>query len=315
VTRVGVVIPVGPGRAENLYDCLQRLQVQSYPIADLVCVFDGYDAFKDFSAFCQDRSIEEWQTAPRDLTSVVEQKVYTRAGQWLRIASQALVQHKHVPGKEQPRNSGVRALDVACDAVWFVDSDILFEADALEQHMARWQPGAVCMGPYDWMPPGVREPMPELQNDPRWPMFQEPRWSGPDVTLSVGELNVGLGCFSGNLIWDRREFERVGGFWSEIHHGRCEDGELGLRAVALGVPITCAPRARGWHMFHNVNHQLAVERNSRDVPMLNARHPWVQGDGLFVVDRDGKRFEERCDRCEQLVNTGEIWAHRASCTG
>jgi hypothetical protein len=58
---------------------------------------------------------------------------------------------------------------------------------------------------------------------------------------------------------------------------------------------------------------LARERNARDVPMLNDRHPWVEQHGVYVVERDGKRFDQRCAACGELVNTIEYWAHRATC--
>jgi hypothetical protein len=101
-------------------------------------------------------------------------------------------------------------------------------------------------------------------------------------------LNVGLACFSGNLIWPLLDFKRIGGFWNELHHGRCEDGELGLRAVAQGIPISYASLARGWHLDHPTDVAEKMRRNARDVPMLNERHPWVAGHDVFVVEEDGR---------------------------
>jgi hypothetical protein len=106
-----------------------------------------------------------------------------------------------------------------------------------------------------------------------------------------------------------KEFYRVGGFWNELYHGRCEDGELGLRATAMGVPISFAPRARGWHLHHPVNTELIEARNTRDVPMLRVRHPWVEGNDIFVVDEDGKRFDVKCHHCGEVVNTNKWWEH------
>jgi GT2 family glycosyltransferase len=282
----GVVIPVGPGRAENLVMVLDRLQRQTFEPEAVVIVFDGPDA----AARVEGLTLENAQVAIP----------------------------KHTPGQEQPRNVGVRHLQrfwEKCNAVWFLDTDVIFGATALEQLVRTWEGSdteRVIIGPYDWLPDGVREIEPALRNDPRWAMFNEDRWLDRSYE-SRGELNVGLACFSGNLMWPIAEFMRIGGFWSEIHHGRCEDGELGLRAVALGVPITCCPTARGYHLAHPVNHAEALRRNERDVPMINARHPWVEGEDVFVVDRDGRRFEQRCDRCGAIVNTLDWWSHRAEC--
>jgi len=108
---------------------------------------------------------------------------------------------------------------------------------------------------------------------------------------------------------------RIGGFWNELHHGRCEDGELGLRAVAMGVAISFQSKARGWHVAHDTNNSLIQKRNDRDVPMINSRHPWVQGNGLFVVDEDGKRFNVRCPNCKESMNTLLWWEHAEKCLG
>lgn len=284
--RPGVVIPVGAGRRENVTEVLRSLHEQTFKPEGIVLVADGHDA----------------ALKPHGLTIPTAQAVIP----------------KHVPGAEQPRNVGVRVLSeqfFQCNAVWFVDSDVIFAPDALEQLARTWEAvdhGRVIIAPYDWLPPGERSLSPATHNDPRWAMFNERRDIDP-AGESIGELNVGLGCFSGNLVWPIEEFIRIGGFWNEIHHGRCEDGELGLRAVAQGVPITSCPGARGYHLWHPVNMSLAQERNARDVPMLNERHPWVEGEGLLVVERDGRRFDQRCPTCDAVINTLDWWTHREGC--
>lgn len=273
------MIPVGPGRKENLDMVLRCLARQVVPAFGIVVVGDGEGSLEGGVAW-------GGPIVCRELP-------------------------KHEPGMEQPRNVGVRIAERSfsgIDHIWFLDSDILVEPDCLqnyaEANMAA-QENRVLVGPYDWLPPGVREVDPNLFNDPRWPAFNE----SPSV-VHRGELNVGLACFSGNLIWPLVDFKRAGGFWSEIHHGRCEDGELGLRAVALGVPISFASLARGWHMWHPTNDAEKMRRNARDVPMLNARHPWVASDDVFVVDEEGARFDQRCPKCEQVVPTIKWWEHQ-----
>lgn len=284
--RPGVVIPVGAGRRENLQMVLQCLHKQTRKPEAIVIIADGPEAALKLSG--------------------------------MTIPAMQVAMAKHEPGREQPRNVGVRRLVEQwpqLNAVWFLDSDVIFADDACAALAGAWEAAdheRVIMAPYEWLPPGRREIDPVLRNDPRWAMFDERRATDP-AGESVGELNVGLGCFSGNLVWPIDEFTRIGGFWNEIHHGRCEDGELGLRAVAQGVPITTCPGARGYHLWHPVNLELAVARNARDVPMLNARHPWVQEGGLVVVEKDGRRFDQRCDRCDQVINTLDYWEHRKDC--
>jgi len=278
-----VVIPVGAGRHENVaqvLDCLYEQTVQPYLV---VVVQDG----------------------PMEPVPIHE------GLPMLRVAAP-----KHEPGLEQPRNLGVRAglewdTTGKIDYAVFLDSDILVMPDWLEQLEAAAAAAPyprIVVAPYDWMRAGERAAGGRLlMADPRNAMFSE---YGPEHTFR-NDLSAGLACFSGNLAWPIDEFRRVGGFWSQIHHGRCEDGELGLRAVAMDVPICLAPAARGWHMHHPVNTGLALERNARDVPMLNERHPWVERGAVFMVDRDGAAFDVDCSICGTTVPTIEWWQHAA----
>lgn len=281
LVKVGAIVTTCPGREENLARCLLSLKEQSPD--HLVVVLDG---------------------------------PLTREPDWATLgimhsAQSVVLDRPHQPGDEQPRNVGVRAMPDDIEAVWFVDSDVIFRECVKDFMLERIELGAdVVAAPYDWLEQGVFSFIDGVKNDPRWPMFEEEKWELPE-SQSVGELNVGLGCFSGNLMWRREAFERVGGFWNELHHGRCEDGELGLRAVAMGCPISLEPLARGQHLWHPVDVDRAVARNERDVPMLNARHPWVQGEGLLVADEDGKRFDQLCPVCGEQVNTILYWAHIA----
>lgn len=284
MSSIGIVIPVGPGRQENL-DCVLRcLAHQTVKPRGIVVVQDGFD------------NADDWR------------------GPIVTLACA-----KHRPGREQPRNAGVRELRFQwpdTTHVWFLDSDIHVGPRCLEELESALESGEqdrIVVGPYDWLGAGDR-PSPGqeylgVHNDPRWPSFDR----YPPTVALTNDLSAGLACFSGNLLWPINEFIRVGGFWSEIHHGRCEDGELGLRAVAMGVPISFASRARGSHLWHEVNSGLALERNARDVPMLNDRHPWVQGADVFMVDRDGKAFDVVCRKCQQLIPTIGWWAHAEAC--
>lgn len=280
--NVGVVVTVGPGRRENVELMLQHLVrlVGKLPVC-VVLILDGPEV-----------ETPVWPASPFPIHAV-------------RLAE------RHRPGHEQPRNVGVRALqyDSAITHAWFLDSDILVGPDALryyESANAMLETSAVLIGPYEWLPDHIREVAPEVYSDFRWPMFRE-RGFGP----FVADLGVALGNFGGNLVWPVAEFTRIGGFHPQLHHGRCEDGELGLRAASHRIPMALVAEARGYHLSHDINHDLAEQRNRRDVPLINAWHPWVEGQGLLVTDEDGARFDFVCE-CGEQVNTLLMWDHMSS---
>jgi hypothetical protein len=151
----------------------------------------------------------------------------------------------------------------------------------------------------------------DLHNDPRWEMFN---MYTSDTTFQA-HLGVALGNFSGNIVWPIKEFKRVGGYWNYLYTGRCEDGELGVRAAVMGVPMTLVRDARAFHqgaMMAGHGDPEATKKNQRDVPLINERHPYIQEQGLVVADRDGKRFDYKCE-CGQQINSLEIWEHGKRC--
>lgn len=290
--NLGIVMPYSAGHEDNLHRSL-AIFAQSVEWLPIVIIGDGVEP-------------------PVDL-STLQQGI----GSWIRKEEMP----KHQPGLEQPRNVGVRhLLETWPDRshVWFIDCDMLVAPDAVEQYrramwvansnagVAHLKPESIFIGPYDWLPPGVHEPMPELRNDPRWGMFEE-----RNLQPVAGELGTALGCFSGNLIWPIEEFIEVGGFHPQLHAGRCEDGELGLRAASHGIPITCVKEARAWHQYHDIDSMAILAKNARDVPLINEWHPWVETKGLVVSESDGARFEFQCP-CGAQINTLEMWEHYAS---
>lgn len=277
--NAGVVMTVGPGRNENAELALSYLaKLQGELPVEVIVVLDGPEVER-----------LNWGVMPFPIHAV-------------RLAE------KHRPGMEQPRNVGVRWLSPEVTHAWFLDSDILVEPHTLlryrEAHERHAAHDPVLIGPYELsMPEGLREPHPDMFIDLRWAMFRE-RDEGP----FVADLGVALGCFGGNLVWPVERFTCVGGFHPQLHHGRCEDGELGLRAASHRIPMVLVAGARGYHLWHEVNGDLARERNVRDVPLLNQWHPWVQEQGLVVTDADGARFEFVCE-CGLQVNTLLMWQH------
>lgn len=285
--KPSVVIPSVESRQDNLNAVLDHVDKQTLTPEAVVVVCDGWEPESD-SQFVGENINVFYYSIP-----------------------------KHRPGLEQPRNRGVRflqSLGLDTNYVHFLDSDCLPAPDCLAQYkLAHEYSSAVdriMLGPYDWMGPGSRNIQEDLYNDPRWEMFNT---YGDYTTTFEGHLGVSLGCFSGNLVWPIKEFVKVGGFWSELHMGRCEDGELGLRACSMMIPMALVKNARAFHIHHEINSEAIYEKNARDVPLLNKRHPWVEGEEIFVVDTEGKRFEWLCSECGQYINTGEFWGHFREC--
>jgi hypothetical protein len=276
----GVVIPAGEHRTYNLSLVGKYLSKQTKQPDEIVLVCDGWSNHWDFT--------EHFDSS---ITRLVRMEKYEPNGL-----------------HEQPRNVGVRWLGDDIDFAWFLDSDCIPDKGALQaiEDAQAQGPPRVLICPYEWLPPDTRKPVHKLYNDPRKNMFQEYDPSH----VAVGDLSFALACFSGNLVWPVADFKRVGGYWNEIHTGRCEDGELGLRAASLGVPMSVCPDARAWHLYHERNEALIERRNARDVPMLNARHPWVEEKGIVVTEKDGARFDIVCPSCKEQINTLEIWEHK-----
>lgn len=272
---VGVVITTCAGREENLRRTLRCLAALDDEPAGVTVVFDGCDAPPDFP---------DWATAVR-----VE---------------------KHEPHLEQPRNTGFRALrsTTRMTHCWFLDSDMVFGhrlLGELQRAVAEF-PDCVVLGPYDWLPPGEALPDPELRNDPRWPAFE--RWDGVEKRYSP---EAALACFGGNVVWPVTQFEALGGYDAALHHGRCEDGDLGARAAGAGVPIVFRRDARAWHVHHPVDLDQVYERNARDVPVILQRLDWAAlRHGLRLVPEEGARLDWECPDCRRQMNCHLMWGHR-----
>lgn len=296
MAEIVAVIPCAPDREFNLTLVLESLLELNDRPEHVLVVLDGWDPHAEIPAVALDG----------------------------RVSVRACARHR--PGLEQPRNLGVkwaRRYWPGCTHAWFIDSDIILDPAAPAAVRSALEHGpedAILVAPYDWLPAGMRPAGPgdesflaaarTVGNDPRWAMFH----AKDPAEVHRSDLSVGLACWSGNLVWPIDEFVRVGGFWHELHHGRCEDGELGLRAVAMDVGIRVLAAARGYHLWHEINMPLIRERNARDVPLLNARHPWVQTHGLeLVVDRDGAAFDIRCPTCREMIPTGDMWTHIDQC--
>jgi GT2 family glycosyltransferase len=279
--RCGVVIPTCAGREENLRASFESLVAQTYSIERIVVVHDGGDP-----------------VAVSYVPSFIENAYVA----------------KHRPGLEQPRNIGAQRLqEIApdCTHVWFVDSDVVLEPTALEAFAAAaalHDEPRILIGPYDFLAPGETGLHPEARQDLRWNSFDD---HGPEE-IHYHPVAAGCACFSGNLVWPLKEFLDIGGFWNELHHGRCEDGELGIRATMAGIGVSFVRGARGYHQWHPADSVRIEAINRRDVPMINRRHPFMPdgvGDHLLMTAKDGIRFDFRCPACDKRMNSLLYWEH------
>jgi glycosyltransferase involved in cell wall biosynthesis len=275
--KPAVVITTCVGREDNLKRTLGCLAQQTFQPRAVCIVYDGCPPFR------------LPDTPFRVLTTVIP---------------------RHKPGEPQPRNVGfqhIRDEDPACDYVWFLDSDLIFKPDVLAAYATAVGTGEprILIGPYDWLAEGEKAIGGRLEfPDPRWASFRE---HGPKLLRY--SMGAGLACFGGNLVWPVREFEEIGGFHINLHHARCEDGELGLRACERGVPMQFVGAAHAWHVWHPRDDGESTRRNERDVPLLNRMHPWVEKQGLRVVAKDGKRFDWKCPDCDGVFNSLNYWDH------
>ena len=277
----GCVITAGAGRLDNLRRTLALADKTS--ASEIVVVLDGKDAWP----FANELS---WSRA------------------------MFVFSEKHRPGMEQPRNLGARALPRETAQVWFLDSDLVFDTGIVDLYAIAYSYAEprVLIGPYDWMAQGETELDGRLEMpDPRWPSFRQHE---PEEVVR-DDLSAGLACFGGNLVWPRDQFERIGGFHPRLSHGRVEDGELGLRAVAHGVPMSFVSACRAAHVWHPRDMQWILGTNTREVPIVNELHPWLAGRGIYPVEKDGVRFDFECPECHESVNTGEYWLHMESHAG
>jgi len=287
-----VIIPCGENRLENLNLVLESLYNQTLKVMYIVIVCDGFMPHK-----------------VNEVCGEIRGKLLLDG-----VVSIATYNAKHVGGSGtiQPKNAGAIWADdnLPIDSFshyWFVDSDIIMdpEANQMYAYATQYDYGEprIMIGPYEWLPKGKRELSPEIKNDPRWDMFN----SNGHRTTAEGNISYAMANFGGNIVYPAKAFRDLGGFWDELSAGRVEDGEIGLRFCAAGVPMTTVGRARGYHLDHPVNHQWKLDTNTVEVPMLDERHPWVHNHGIYVSDNDGKRFEWVDPETGEHKNTLEMW--------
>jgi GT2 family glycosyltransferase len=301
----GVVITAPAGREQNLSHVLRALAAQTVQPLAVVLVFDGTPAYAP--------------SEPHTPTFPVEIP-------------------KHQPGSEQPRNVGVRELqrvEPECTHVAFVDSDVQLAPNALQAYTDAYDANPeprVLVGPYDWLPAGmvgIHPDGPFFQLDDRrgsngFADFDPDHIIRGDLTSldvndpeTIGTVSFLMGAggaqYGGNLVWPIDLFTGIGGFHPSMFHGRCEDGELGFRAIAHGIGVSFVREARGFHLHHSRNMEWILRANARDVPLFKTWHPWLDDYRTIATVKDGVRFTFPCPRCHEPIDTREYWTHYNGC--
>jgi glycosyltransferase involved in cell wall biosynthesis len=269
--NIGIVIPTGPGRKENLDIVLSSIRGQNLDIP-IVVAADG-------------------------------RKAYDEVHSGIVISVDIISADKHEPGKEPPRNYGARFLEQlypGIEWVWFLDSDVYLEPGSVDAVLEHLDKKRIICGYYNWL----NKRGGQAEQDYRMNMFEE---FGPDDVLEY-HLGAALANFSGNLVWPLDEFKRVGGFHPGLSAGRVDDGELGVRAATYGIGTSFLFENKGHHIYHDVDGARVRRINTAEVPLINQWHPYIQELGIVPRDLDGKRFNYICE-CGEEVNTLEMWSH------
>lgn len=289
----GIVIPYGGGRKDNLIRVLDgiHLQTRDTTFVPVVIVAHGQAADGESSMIFNESNAGRWKM---DIT-------------WAFL-------DKNPPPSMPPRNYGADLLtrdrfDLDIDFIWFLDTDVVPEVQALDEyiHAIELHDGNgmerdyVLAGQYDWRAQfgGIQ------QHELREAMFRD----HPFTEILYYNLAAALGNFSGNLVWPAKKFLEVGGFHPELTAGRCDDGELGLRAARDGIGTCFVAGAVAHHWWHPVNSRWVLETNARDVPIIDRLHPWVRRVGLVPRPEDGQRFNWRCPWCGDEMNSNLSWEH------
>lgn len=188
------------------------------------------------------------------------------------------------------RNEGTRLANPKSTHIWFIDSDILLNKNAVKsaRRLCGLEPNAIICGRYDWLPPMKITPDDVAH---RWHLLTTGRLQRVSVDYPH-ERNVrpdhrgaaytdkGLyfdcktrrksgGTLSGNLIvpriWLKRGFD-------ETIHGQGQDGEFGHHICGLGAECIFCDRIVGYHMAHFADNAWKTESVQRTIRYIHKKY-------------------------------------------
>lgn len=242
--NIAFVIPVY-NRVENLRLVLRALQLQTDPFFSVIVADDG--------------STDNPAGVVNEFIGQLDIKLFSQEHKGYRVS--------------KVRNMGVSHVSQLATHLWFVDSDVVLNPDAVvgAKLTIAVHPNVVIAGRYDWMPPmqiscedledrwsefvgaelpalphpgnaqiGGREVVGQRR---RFDVRQQVDWTARTITLCTGAT------LSGNLIVPKAAFDLVGGFDENIE-GQGQDCDFGKMLGRAGVQMLFSETIMGYHLYH-----------------------------------------------------------------
>ena len=153
------------------------------------------------------------------------------------------------------RNQGVRLSRQDTTHIWFLDSDVVLNPQAVENAygILRARPGVVVAGRYDWL--RARETTPALIKD--WEAFKDV-YTRDDGRTAPWNDTVEVPCSgaarSGNLIIPIKAFFATGGFDEDLEGVGGEDCEFGYALHFQDYMMVMSESIGGLHMDHKATY-------------------------------------------------------------
>jgi len=178
------------------------------------------------------------------------------------------------------RNQGTRVASQDSTHIWFVDSDVLLnrEAVAFGRRLCEREPDAIICGRYDWLPPMrvtaedmierwrllTQAKLPRVEVDYEyWKEFR--RDHRPATLFDSKTRRCSRGTLSGNLIVPRQWLIR--GFDENIED-QGQDGEFGHHIQELGAECIFCEKIIGYHLAHYTDLKWKSESVQRTIKYI-----------------------------------------------
>ena len=197
------------------------------------------------------------------------------------------------------RNKGTRQVGKDCTYVWYIDSDVILNPNAvaafIELEKTFDEPLVVC-GRYDWMPPMQLTTEAIFANFDKWVACEYPwlpgvsrnvpyggiRAKDPTVRRRIDHRSVwNTGTFTvipcsgatltGNLVVPIEAFREIAGFDENIQ-GSGEDCDFGRNLGKHGYSMTSSEAIIGYHQFHERDSRAATEHVKKTIAYMAEKY-------------------------------------------
>jgi len=199
--------------------------------------------------------------------------------------------HKHAGYRVSlNRNRGVRLLDPDTTHIWFLDSDVVLNPNAVSHAVEHIVSAShvVIIGKYIWLPPmkvsvddvryrwddfvACRLPLQKvdyvqdiMNRDPR----KETIWDCLQIRSEIRGISLG-----GNLIVPMTWFQRTGGFDEKIE-GQGQDCEFGYNLQAAGAQRIACAEIVGYHVAHYRDRKFLQDSVKETIVYIHEKYPDV----------------------------------------